>query len=67
MKTLESAKRCKKITDALLRINQGAFIRDENLNPIGVNWDLEKQSDVFTGLVTLRDELILVIESLSKL
>ena len=68
MKTLDQANYCKKITEALLRINQESYIRDENnLKPIGVKWDLEKQSDFFTGLINLRDQLNFIIESLGKL
>ena len=68
MKTLDQANSCKRITEALLRINQESYIRDENnLKPIGVKWDLDKQSDFFTGLINLRDNLDFIIESLSKL
>ena len=47
MKTLESAIRCRKITNSLLNINQSAYVRDENLKPINVNWGLVQQSDNF--------------------
>ena len=67
MKTLEQTTRCKKTIDALLRVHRESYQRDENLKPIGVNWDLEKHSLFFTGLLNLRDELELIIESLNKL
>jgi len=68
MKTLDQANYCKRITESLLRINQESYIRDENnLKPIGVKWDLEKQSDFFIGLKDLRDNLDFIIESLGKL
>jgi len=67
MKTLDQANRCKKTIDALLRVHRESYQRDENFKPIGVDWDLEKHSTFFIGLLNLRDELELITESLNKL
>ena len=67
MKTIERAKRCKHIADELMKINQASYVRDENLNPIHVNWDLDKHSELFHGLLNLQDELYYIIQALSQL
>jgi hypothetical protein len=68
MKTLENAIRCYKTTAALLELNQKSFIRDDKfLTPTGVNWDLEKHSEMFGRLMNLRDDINNIIESLNQL
>jgi hypothetical protein len=68
MKTLENAIKCYKTTASLLELNQKSFIRDDKtLTPIGVNWDLEKHSEMFGHLMELRDDINIIIESLNQL
>lgn len=50
-----------------MKINQASYVRDECMKPIGVEWDLVKQSDFFIGLINLRDELRIVVDNLKML
>lgn len=67
METLNKLEYSLKVVEALIKVHQESYIRDETALPIGVNWDLEKQSTFFTGLLALRSELTYVRDTLKRL
>jgi hypothetical protein len=68
MKTLKAAQAALRISESLMKLNQESYVRAENgTTPIGVNWNLEKQHEMFNALIALRDELTTVVYDLNQL
>ncbi len=67
MKTLESAKRAKELSEQIMKLHQDSAIRDESGKMIDVKWDKEKSADLFFSVYELRMVLDSIISTLNYL
>ena len=63
-KQIENAK---KIADGLMELNQNNFVRGERMEPIGVDWDVEKHKEMFDSVHALKQTLEWVLEDLEHI